>query len=141
MNSICCSPAQMNVEKKNAIEVLVNNYDNICQQLTNRVIRRALIQQRALTLDQGQALMDYASVSESDANERLIQMIEKGGVNGFRQFLIALQKTSSENRGHEDLLLRMVSELNHLRPFSRSATDILNSMSTPNPSRQHSAGV
>ena len=128
----------MNFEKKNAMEVLTSNYDNICQQLTNRVIRRALIQQRGLTIEQGQALMDYASVSESDANERLIQMIEKGGVNGFRQFMIALQKTSEEHQGHQDLLLRMVSELNHLRPYSRSASDILNSMPLQHPSRHNS---
>ena len=127
----------MNIEKKNAMEVLTSNYDNICQQLTNRVIRRALIQQRALTIEQGQALMDYASASESDANERLIQMIEKGGVSGFRQFMIALQKTSGEHQGHQDLLLRMVSELNHLRPYSRSASEILNSMPPDHPSRHN----
>ena len=118
----------MNTEKKNAMEVLTSNYATICQQLTNRTIRRMLVEQRALTIDQGQTLMDCATVSESDANERLVQMIGKGGVNGFRQFMIALQKTSVDNQGHQDLLLRLVSELNHLRPHSQSATNILSSM-------------
>ena len=118
----------MNKEKKNAMEVLTSNYDNICEQMTNRAVRRSLINQKALTMEQGDILMEYAKTSESDANERLIHMIWKGGVNGFREFIIALQKTSGDNRGHQDLLQRLVSELNHLRPHSRSATDILASM-------------
>lgn len=115
----------MDVEKKHAMEVLTNNYDNICRQLSNPIIRRTLVQQKALTIDQAQVLINTANTSESDANERLIHMIEKGGVNGFKQFMIALEKTSSDHRGHQDLFERLVSQLNHLRPHSQSAIEIL----------------
>lgn len=112
--------------------VLVDNFNNIRKHLDNSAIRGELFVQRALTSEECKALVDSATVS--DANERLFFIIQKGGVSGFKQFMIALQKTSEEYPGHRDILeaLRTDLKLAQTSSHSRSATHILGEL-PPNP--------
>jgi hypothetical protein len=119
------------LDRKSAIAVLTKNYNNIRQHLDNSAIRGVLVEQHALTLDDIDILLDAARASISEANERLIRMIQRGGVNGFRQFMIALQKTSASHQGHQDILECLMSDLKHIQPHSRSATCILDFLQNP----------
>lgn len=121
-------------ERKSAMSVLTDNFINICTHLDNSAIRRQLVQLRALTLEESKTLLDSANMSE--ANERLVHLIQKGGVDGFKQFMIALEKTSDDYPGHRDILSNLKADLKYVQPHSGSATNILCSLLIPNASQK-----
>lgn len=92
----------IDMEKKDAMTILSKHYSNIRTHLNNSAIRGKLVECNTLTFDQVQVLLDCGSASE--ANERLLSYIVKGGVSGFKQFINALKKTSDEYQGHRELL-------------------------------------
>ena len=118
------------------MSVLTDNFINICDHLDNRAIRRQLVQLRALTLEDSNTLLDSANMSV--ANERLVYLIQKGGVDGFKQFMIALENTRDDYPGHRDILNDLKADLKRVRPHSGSATSILCSLFPPNtPHQRH----
>ena len=121
--------------------VLIDNFNNIRKHLDNSAIRGELVQLRALTTEEAKSLLDSANMS--DANERLIYILKKGGVNGFKQFMIALEKTSEEYQGHREILQELKDDLKQVEPHSRSATHILGSISPFNrdPRQKHNRSI
>ena len=116
------------------MSVLTDNFINICDHLDNSAIRLQLVQLRALTLEDSKALLDSANMSE--ANERLVHLIQKGGVDGFKQFMIALENTRDDYPGHRDILNNLKADLKRVQPHSGSATSILCSLFLPNTPHQ-----
>ena len=104
--------------------VLLDNFNNIRKHIDNSAIRGELVQLRALTSEESNTLLESATVS--DANERLIYIILKGGVNGFMQFMTALQNTSEEYPGHRDVLEDLKADLklvqDHLHSDNKFST-------------------
>ena len=127
---------QLNRDKKNAMAVLLDNFNNIRKHIDNSAIRGELVQLRALTSEESNTLLESATVS--DANERLIYIIQKGGVNGFKQFMTALQNTSEEYQGHRDLLDNLKTDLKLVQSHSHSARHILGSLPPHDKVRSHS---
>lgn len=127
---------QLNLEKKSATTILRNNFNTIRKQLDNSAIRGELYQLHALTDDECRSLLNSATMS--DANERLFFIIIKGGVNGFKQFMIALQKTCDEYPGHRDILEDLRRGLQLAQCYSRSATHILRALPPSSGSCSHS---
>ena len=106
--------------------VLLDNFNNIRKHIDNSAIRGELVQLRALTSEESNTLLESATVS--DANERLIYIILKGGVNGFMQFMTALQNTSEEYPGHRDVLEDLRTDLKLVQAHSHSARNILGAL-------------
>lgn len=121
-----CVLEPLNLERASAMTALQNNFNTIRKQLDNSAIRGELYQLHALTCDECQSLLNSATMS--DANERLIFIISKGGVNGFKQFMIALQKTRDEYPGNRDILEDLKRDLQLAQHYSHSATYILSAL-------------
>ena len=105
---------------------LQKNLNTIRKHLDNHAIRGELYQLHALTDDEYKSLFNSATMSE--ANEKLFFIVSKGGVNGFKQFMIALQKTCDEYPGHRDILEDLKRDLQLVQRYSQSATHILSAL-------------
>lgn len=105
---------------------LKKNLNTIRKHLDNRAIRGELYQLHVLTDDEYQSLFNSATMA--DANEKLFFIVSKGGVNGFKQFMIALQKTCDECPGHRDILEVLKRDLQLAQHYSHSATYILSAL-------------
>ena len=107
------------------MSVLIDNFSNILGHMDNRAIRHVLYQLRALTEEECVAL---GTLPPAEANERLFFIIKTKGINGFQQFMIALQKTSEDNPGHRDILDALTMDLKLAQFHSRSAIQILGAL-------------
>ena len=121
----CTHNYMIDEEKRSAMTVLIQNYNNIRTHLDNSTMRGELVQRRALTPDQAKDLLDCTA---SVANEKLFWFVVNGGVSGFEQFMQALAKTSEDHQGHRQILNDLRLDLKQVQSHSRSATHILRSL-------------
>ena len=105
---------------------LQKNFNTIRKHLDNHAIRGELYQLHALTDDEYQSLSNSATMA--DANDKLFFIVSKNGVNGFKQFMIALHKTCDECPSHRDILEDLKRDLQLAQRYSHSATYILSAL-------------
>lgn len=77
---------------------------NVVKQLDMNILRPYLHQDRVITDQEYNKLLEVRTEPTSTQAELFLQMLKSKGTCGLRMFMVVLEKTASEHLGHEDII-------------------------------------